>query len=159
MIFARDKISRILGVARAGANMARADGGASAAEFALIFPIMLLILFAVIKFGITINNDIELTSGANAGVREFAVSRGSTTPLTDATNMFKQAAPNLGHTTLTFKVGNNSCTSDTACQTALNTAQGQPVQLIASYPCDLSIMGFDFAPNCKLSSDVTQLAE
>src|SRR5208282_526862 len=44
--------------------------GAAASEFALILPVMLLIFFAIIQFGLTLNNYIELTNAAVSGARQ-----------------------------------------------------------------------------------------
>ena len=43
-------------------------------EFAIALPILCLILFAVIQFGITFNNYIALTDATRAGARKGAVS-------------------------------------------------------------------------------------
>ncbi len=142
-------------------SFARSEVGASAVEFVLILPIMLLALFAIIKFGIVLNNKVELTGAAQAGARVMAIGRSSQTPYTDATNVFYNAAPNLtkGSTTVTFLVNSVTCNSDQSCQTALATGTGKPVSVSASYPCDLSIMGIQFAPNCSLSTQTAERIE
>jgi len=44
-------------------------------EFALALPILALLLFAVIQFGIVFNNYVTLTDATRAGARKGAVSR------------------------------------------------------------------------------------
>jgi Flp pilus assembly protein TadG len=45
------------------------DRGAAAVEFALVLPLLLLILFAIIDFGRALNAQITLTQAAREGVR------------------------------------------------------------------------------------------
>ena len=44
-------------------------------EFALVFPILALLLFGVIQFGLVFNNYITMTDAIRAGARKAAVSR------------------------------------------------------------------------------------
>ena len=44
-------------------------------EFAVVLPILVFLVFAVIQFGITFNNYLALTDAARAGARKAAVSR------------------------------------------------------------------------------------
>lgn len=53
----------------------RSEKGASAVEFALILPILLMIVFAIFEFGIAYNNYISLTHAAREGARLAAVNR------------------------------------------------------------------------------------
>ena len=54
------------------------ERGQALFEFALVLPILLLVLIGVITFGIALNNFLELTSGATAGAQALSVSRGQT---------------------------------------------------------------------------------
>jgi len=49
------------------------EKGASAVEFAIILPILIVLVFAIIQFGITYNNYISLTHAAREGARLAAV--------------------------------------------------------------------------------------
>ena len=49
------------------------EKGASAVEFALILPVFIVIIFAILQFGIVFNNWIALTYAAREGVRLAAV--------------------------------------------------------------------------------------
>ena len=134
------------------------EDGASAAEFAIILPVMLIALFGIIQFGITINNYIEITSGARAGARVLAVSRGSATPYQDSVTAFRNSAPNIS-ATMNLSINGAGCGADGACQGLLTNAAGQPAAFRATYPCNLKIMGFDFAPGCQLSAQTTERVE
>ena len=47
----------------------RGDRGASAVEFALIVPILLVVLFGIIDFGFAINRYTIVNNAAREGVR------------------------------------------------------------------------------------------
>ncbi|MFI5622882.1 TadE/TadG family type IV pilus assembly protein [Nocardioides sp. NPDC051685] len=51
----------------------RADRGAAAVEFALVLPLLLLMLFGLIDFGRALNAQITLTQSAREGVRLAAL--------------------------------------------------------------------------------------
>jgi Flp pilus assembly protein TadG len=52
---------------------ANSDRGAAAVEFALLLPLLLLIVFGVIDFGRAINAQITLTQAAREGARALAL--------------------------------------------------------------------------------------
>ena len=135
--------------------------GVTALEFAIVVPCLLLVLLGITKFGLAINNYEMLTGGTQAAARQFALSRGSSTPSSTATTALYNGTPNLtqANITVTLKVNGSTCTGDTACQTALTSAEGKPATVTATYPCDLSIYGYDFAPNCTLTSQMTESIE
>lgn len=49
------------------------DSGAAAVEFALVFPILILILIGIIEYGSVFNAQLMLTSAAREGARTMAV--------------------------------------------------------------------------------------
>ena len=58
----------------------RNERGQAMTEFALVLPVLALMLFAVIQFGIAFNNYITVTDAVRAGARKAAVSRGTADP-------------------------------------------------------------------------------
>ncbi len=56
------------------------EAGAAAVEFALILPLLLLVLFGIIDFGRALNNQITLTQAAREGVRVASLRVASPTP-------------------------------------------------------------------------------
>ena len=134
----------------------RDDSGASAAEFAIILPVLMLALFAIIKFGIVINNQVQIVAGTRAASRVLAIGRGNANAYSDSLAAFQSSAPNIS-VTPTMKINGAVCTA--TCATLLNAASGQPVTVSASKSCDLQIVGIDFAPGCQLTSQTTERAE
>jgi Flp pilus assembly protein TadG len=148
---------------RTTARFVRDRSGATAVEFALLAPPLLFMLFAVIQFGIALNNYIELTDGVRNGARNFAISRAtaSGTPFTSTTSAIDSAASNLtaSSITVTATVNGAACTTDAGCATALSTAAGLTATVTATYPCNLTVMSVNFAPGCTLTAQTSDLVE
>ncbi|MGH3046195.1 MAG: TadE/TadG family type IV pilus assembly protein, partial [Gaiellaceae bacterium] len=49
------------------------EKGQSMVEFVLVFPVLALLLFAVVQFGIVFHNYVTLTDAVRAGSRQAAV--------------------------------------------------------------------------------------
>jgi TadE-like protein len=62
----------------------RSEEGQAMVEFALVLPILLLLVMGIIQFGIVFNNYVTLTDGVRAGARQAAVSRTLADPVTAA---------------------------------------------------------------------------
>jgi Flp pilus assembly protein TadG len=60
------------------------DRGSAAVEFALLFPILLLIVFGIIDFGRALNAQITLTQAAREGARLAAVGQPNVASRTQA---------------------------------------------------------------------------
>jgi Flp pilus assembly protein TadG len=142
-------------------RVAAQERAATAVEFALILPILLTILFAIIQFGLTLNNQIQLTDSIREGARSFAINRASGTPFSSAETTITNAAPSLVPLTNInpqFSVNGSSCTSDTTC-TAL-MASGYYATVSGTYACNLTVLGVNFLPGgCTLSASTTDLVE
>lgn len=122
---------------------------------------LLLILGAIVDFGITMNNYVELTDAVRVGARTFVVSSTSATPMTSATSALQGAAANLtaSSITITYKVNGTTCSSDTACATALQANPGGTATVTATYPCSTPIGGVNALAGCSLSSTTSQMVE
>jgi Flp pilus assembly protein TadG len=58
----------------------RSERGQTMTEFALILPILLVLVFGIVQFGIIFNNYVTLTDAARTASRKGAVSRGASDP-------------------------------------------------------------------------------
>jgi Flp pilus assembly protein TadG len=67
------------------------DRGAVAVEFALVFPLLILVLFGVIEYGAVYNAQLVITGAAREAAREMAVTGNSGGAVSAAVN----AAPGL----------------------------------------------------------------
>jgi Flp pilus assembly protein TadG len=144
-----------------GWRIASDGSGTAAVEFALIAPILFMLMLGIAKCGIIFNNYIMLTEAASAGTRQLALSRGAATPRTTTVNMIRSAATGLAQQNLaiTLLVNGTACGADSPCATALASATNTSAVVALSYPCDLVIFGVDFAPGCQLSSTRAQRIE
>ncbi len=150
-------MGRLIGARRRLSNDKR---GAVAVEFALLFTLMLTMMFGISQFGIALYNKVAMTDASRAAARMLSISRTNATVWTDTRNAFFQAAPGIqsASTTLTISINGTPCTSNATCVTAMATAAGLPATVRAQYPCNLKVLT-DFAPGCQLTSITTQRVE
>ena len=64
-------------------------------EFALVAPVLFLLVLGMCQFGITLNQYLTLTNAVRSGARQLSISRGGATPWTDTLNQIYGSAPNL----------------------------------------------------------------
>jgi Flp pilus assembly protein TadG len=158
------------------------QSGAVMVEFALLLPPLLLILTGIIGFGVVLNQYVLLWNGTGMAAFQFAISGGgaSGTPATKAWTALTQNAPTLttGGTCgatgtslcMTLSVAGTACvsnlssaptaTEDSACNTALTNAVGQPAVVTATYPCAfMNVVYYNPFPSCLLAAQITELVE
>lgn len=137
-------------------------------EFALVLPVLLIVLLAILKFGLLFENYLTLTDAVRSGARTVSIGRGTANACTPANTQLEKSAGSLKIASLTINPQNGgtpggAATAGSATFTApdLCTAltSGNAVTMTASYPCNLSIMGINFAPSCNLSVSATERIE
>lgn len=87
------------------------DRGAAAVEFALVFPILVVILFGIVEFGSVYNAQLQLTSAAREGARTMAVSGDPAAARTATLNATVGLSPAL--TAANITVTPTTCTTTT----------------------------------------------
>ena len=97
------------------------DRGAALVEFALILPLLILLVFGVIEFGRGYHTKTTLTHAAREGVRVAALDSG------DPATTVRNAAPNLDTASIAVNVAPNPCTT------------GQPVTVTVTYDHEFAI--------------------
>jgi Flp pilus assembly protein TadG len=137
----------------------RGDAGQALVESALVLPILLFLLFGIAKFGITFNNHIMLTDAARSGARLMSISRAQTTEPCSLTRTRIQNASMLpsGSLTITLTINGTVYTGGTCPGVAL--VSGTDVVALVTTPCNLVVMGVNFAPNCMLTARSTERVE
>jgi Flp pilus assembly protein TadG len=108
----------------------RSQKGQAMTEFAIVAPILLLILMGIMQLGVVYNNWVTLTDAARAGARKAAVCRSGCSPdaTTAATNAVKNSAANLNQANLGVTVTST-------------WAQGADATVTATYPWAINVMG------------------
>jgi Flp pilus assembly protein TadG len=107
------------------------EDGQTLVEFALVLPLIAILLFGVIQFGIVFNNYLTLTDAVRTGARKAAVSRNL--GASGASNAAKQAVVDAG-VDLKLKTG------DVNVSSAWNP--GDKVTVQAQYPYSINLLGF-----------------
>ena len=106
------------------------ERGQSVAEFALVLPLMMLILLGIVQFGMVFKQYITLTDAVREGARKAAVARHRTDRTTHVQNAVVTAGSDLGSG---FTTGNVSVTS--------TWNHGEDVVVRATFPFDINIIG------------------
>jgi Flp pilus assembly protein TadG len=70
------------------------QAGVAAVEMALVLPLLLLLVFGIVEFGLIFNRWITVTHSAREGVRQLALGR----PFADAEALAEAGAPDLAGT-------------------------------------------------------------
>ena len=102
-------------------------------EFALIAPLLCLILFAIIQFGIVYSSYVTLTDATRAGARKAAVSRLESQPEQVAEAAVRNSAKNL----------DQPCTATTGLCVSVSAewVHGEDVTVEATYPYEVDLTG------------------
>jgi len=158
--------------ARAASSIAvesrwRSDSGAEAAEFALVLPVLLTLLFGIISLGTVLYHYEMLVSATEAGCRYFAAARGTATPQASALAVVENYATGLSSSVLatrvTFSVNNvvcNDTTTTPTCYNALLNNPQTPATVTATYPCTIVVFGVNLTPGgCTLTQTLTEIVE
>jgi Flp pilus assembly protein TadG len=136
------------------------DHGVSAIEFAIISPVLLTILLGIFQFGSAMNDYLVLTNAAAKGALTIALGRGTAAPYTTTISAITAAAPNLtpANITTTVTINGTACSTDAGCTTAL--VAGVSAVVRTTYPCNLTVMGINYAPNgCTLRAQTAQMVQ
>jgi Flp pilus assembly protein TadG len=105
------------------------ERGQTMTEFAFVLPILLVVLFGIVQFGIIFNNYVALTDAARAASRQGAVSRNSSDPKGDCEATGYDAGSNLKNPGTDFVL---TCDS--------TWAPGSDVTVTATYPYDIKLL-------------------
>lgn len=111
--------------------------GQAMVEFVIIAPVLLMIVFGIIQFGILFNNYLTLTDAVRNGARQAAVSRTAAHPVKSATDRVKAAASDLNIANLTIEVIPRDPVTG-----AQDWVQGGDVTVSATYPYSIDLLGF-----------------
>lgn len=88
------------------------EKGAAAVEFALILPVLLLILIGIIEFSFAFNTQLSLNQAAREGARNMAIHKDSSAAAQKAGQAAGRLDPDLVSTTFSFSDGAGSCLAD-----------------------------------------------
>ena len=115
-------------------------------EFALVVPILCLILFGILQFGALYNDYVTLTDAARVGARKAATSRYQADPAAAAEAAARSSASGLNAADLDINV------SATAWE------HGETVTVEATYPYKIDLLGIVVASG-DLNAKTTERVE
>jgi Flp pilus assembly protein TadG len=123
----------------------RSDKGQSLTEFALALPILVLLLFAVIQFGIVFNSYVTLTDATRVGARKGAVGRQLPNPTGSVVTAVRISAADLKQSDLSVSVSST-------------WLPGSDVSVTATYPYSIRLFGLPVKSG-YLTSTTTERVE
>jgi Flp pilus assembly protein TadG len=115
------------------------------AEFAIVLPLLLLLVLGILQLGVIFNNYITLTDAVRAGSRQASVGRSVADPVGAAVSKTRTAASGLDQSKLTVSVSSS-------------WDQGANVTVTASYPYSVSLLGL-VVHSGTLTSETTERVE
>ncbi len=114
-------------------------------EFALILPVLALLLFAIIQCGIVFHNYVTIADATRAGARKAAVSRDLPDPAAAATAAVRSSASGLDSGDLDVSVSSSF-------------DRGADVTVTTSYPYSISLLGL-VVKSGRITSKTTERVE
>ena len=121
------------------------ERGQAMTEFALALPILALLLFAVIQFGIVFNNYVTLVDATRAGARKGAVARRLPNPASATVSAVRNSATDLKQ-------------SDLGVTVTSTWQPGADVTVTATYPYKIKLLGIPLKQGF-LTSTTTERVE
>ena len=124
-----------MGIKRHG--IMKNERGASAVEFALILPILVILVFGIIEFGIAYNNYISITHAAREGARLAAVNMDEIEGIAWFENRVRESAPSVAIESITLS-GQDGIIGDKVTVTVTGEVLNIEIPLVGSWPVQLA---------------------
>ena len=115
----------------------KSEKGASAVEFAIILPILIILVFGIVEFGIAYNNYIALTHAAREGARLAAVNMDEILGIEEFENRIKESAPSVSIESITLS-GQDGDIGDSVAVTVTGEVLNIEIPLVGSWPVQLT---------------------
>lgn len=140
------------------------ESGQALIEVALSAPILLMMVFGILQFGVIMQRYVSLNDAIRSGARALAMTRGTADPCSTAATKTRNGAIglDLSGLNLTFRVNGStygpgltpSCSGQ-----GVNMTAGADVVASGTYPCSAVIYGINYIPGCTLSAQSTVRVE
>jgi Flp pilus assembly protein TadG len=161
-----------------GVRLSSNEEGGALVEFAMVAPIMLMIMMGIIVIGSTMGNYMQLIEATASAARGVAVARSNTLdPCNTVASLAGSGAPMLNSANMTFTLvlansagttlgtygptkGSLSCSSASYSSGAPSyLQQGGSATFTVTYPCNLSIYGTNYWSGCTLQAQTTEMIQ
>lgn len=108
--------------------------GVAAVEMALVAPMLMLFALGIAQFGWLLVNYVVVANAASVGAQFFAGQRGASAPYSGTATQVSAVVGSLATTIQVIRsVNGTACTTDSDCESDLNSAQGEPAAVEVSY--------------------------
>jgi Flp pilus assembly protein TadG len=143
----------------------RYEHGQALVEFAMVIPLLALIVVGVVKFGAVYTNYTQLIDAGRSSARQFAIERGQADPCGDTVARLAAAAGSLATSDITAQItvaGDPNVytySGGSVSGSCPTLVAGSAATVHVSYPCDLKILSVNFLPGCHLRTTATERIE
>jgi|SRR6267154_383122 len=124
----------------------RSEEGQTAVEFALVAPVLIVLLLGILQIGIAFNHYLAVTDAARAGARKAIVARIAGATPADIEASVRSAAVDLDQSQLNVVVADPTW------------ASGSDVTVTVTYPYSINLLGVVVASG-NLTSTMTDRVE
>jgi Flp pilus assembly protein TadG len=118
----------------------RSDRGQTFVEFAIVLPILVLLVFGIIQFGLAFHNYLAITDAARVGARAAAVKR-TTTPCTFARTAIQNTVSSDQWAQISSRI---TCVA--------GPSVGDQVAITINYPYSIGLPGVSASGNLTASA-------
>jgi Flp pilus assembly protein TadG len=109
----------------------RSERGQTAVEFALVTPMLVVLLLAIIQVGVAFNSHVTVTDAARAGARQAVVARFSGASIADIEQAVRNSASDLDQSKLQVVVADPTW-----------NVPGSDVTVTVTYPYEINLLGW-----------------
>ncbi len=140
------------------------ESGSALIEVALVSPLLLLMVFGIIQFGVVMNTNVTLNDSVRVASRTLALMRGNADPCGATATKLRNAAQGFTAGNIAISITVNGATfgpswSPTCAGQGTTMTSGADAAVQATYPCSATVYGIDFIPGCTLRSRTTVRVE
>jgi Flp pilus assembly protein TadG len=125
----------------------KSECGQALVEFAVVVPILLVLIFGIVQVAVTYNHYLTITDAARVGARDAAVGRLSSATPADVQQAVLDASKDLDPNQLTVGVDDPTW-----------NVSGSDVTVTVTYPYSINILGVVVASG-TLQSSITERVE
>lgn len=99
----------------------RSEDGAAAVEFALVLPVLIMLILGILEFGLAYNAQITVTNAAREGARTMVIQNSPSAAKTAVETVSSALNPAITDSEITITVSNGTttCTSGSTATVAI----------------------------------------
>ncbi len=121
------------------------ETGGAVIEMAAVTPVLLILMFSILQFGVVVHNRIILEEAVGSAARTLALTRGTANPCSTAAAMLQTSKGSLtwSSITRTLNVHGSDYTGDTCSGAGVTMLSGEEARVTATYPWAVGFYGMN----------------